>query len=110
MKVKAEIDINVRMGGSAVGTSCQGYFPDGTTYADLVRIFGEPQIQGSDDGKIQIEWVGFVNGIQFTIYDYKSPVDFTQNTDWHIGGRFPIVASLLLIYFNSQKSLDVLCV
>ena len=41
MKVKAEFDLKVEMGGvSHDGTGCQGYLPEGTRYEDIVRVFG----------------------------------------------------------------------
>jgi len=97
MKVNVELDLEVQMGaGSPSGTGCQGYMPEGTTYEELVRVFGTPQITSSLDGKIQAEWFGKINGLQFTIYDYKSPVEPERNTDWHVGGRYDMIPTLLI--------------
>jgi len=102
MKVKAELDLKVEMGGvSHDGTGCQGYLPEGTRYEDIVRVFGQPQLGRSLDGKIKAEWVGRINGLVFTIYDYKSSLDPDRNTDWHIGGKMKFVAELVNIYFQS---------
>ncbi|MFH2026779.1 MAG: hypothetical protein ABIK30_13360 [bacterium] len=102
MKVKAELDLTVEMGGvSHDGTGCQGYLPEGTQYEDIVRVFGQPQLGNSPDGKIKAEWVGRINGIVFTIYDYKSKLEPEQNTDWHIGGKTKLVAQLVSIYFQN---------
>ena len=103
MKVKAELDLKVEMGGVLHdGTGCQGYLPDGTRYEDIVRIFGGPQLGTSPDGKIKAEWVGRINGLVFTVYDYKSKLDPEQNTDWHIGGKHKFAAELVNIYFKAQ--------
>ena len=103
MKVKAEIDLNVQMGvGSIEGTGCQGYMPEGTTYAELVKVFGEPKSNESLDGKIKVEWFGRINGLQFTIYDYKSSVDPEKNTDWHIGGKNKFVVDLIGLHFKNS--------
>jgi len=102
MKVKMELDLEVQMGaGSPDGTGCQGYMPEGTTYGDLVEVFGGAQVTSSLDGKIQAEWFGRINGLQFTIYDYKSPVEPERNTDWHIGGKKKFVADLIVQYFKN---------
>ena len=102
MKVKAEIELTVTMGGvSHDGTGCQGYLPEGTRYEDIVRVFGAPQLGNSLDNKIKVEWVGRINGLVFTIYDYKSNLDPERNTDWHIGGKHKFVSELLNIYFIS---------
>lgn len=104
MKVQATIDIDVVMGGvSHDGTGLQGYLPEGTRYEDIVRVFGEPQFGKSPDGKIKAEWIGKINGLVFTIYDYKSRVDPDRNTDWHIGGKSSFVCQLVNIYFLSSK-------
>lgn len=98
MKVKASIDLNVIMGNASTdGTGCQGYLPEGTRYEDVVRVFGRPQFGKSPDGKIKAEWVGKINGLVFTIYDYKSRLDPKRNTDWHIGGRVKLAAELINI-------------
>jgi len=103
MKVKAELDLSVEMGGvSHTGTGCQGYLPEGTRYEDIVRVFGEPQLAGSPDNKIKAEWVGRINGLVFTIYDYKSPLEPQLNTDWHIGGKQKLAATLVNIYFQAH--------
>jgi len=101
MKVKAELDLKVEMGGVSLdGTGCQDYLPEGTQYEDIVRVFGGPQLGKSLDGKIKAEWVGRINGLVFTIYDYKSNVEPKSNTDWHIGGKIKFVGQLINIYFN----------
>jgi len=100
MKVKAELDLKVEMGGvSHVGTGCQGYLPEGTRYEDIVRVFGQPQLGRSLDSKIKAEWVGRINGLVFTIYDYKSSIDPVRNTDWHIGGKIKFVVDMINLYF-----------
>ena len=104
MKITATIDINVTMGDvSHDGTGCQGYLPEGTRYEDIVRAFGKPQLGASLDGKIKAEWVGRINGLVFTIYDYKSRLDPERNTDWHIGGKIKLVAELISTYFKTIK-------
>ena len=103
MKVQATLDINVTMGDVPHdGTGCQGYLPEGTRYEDIVRVFGGPQLGASLDGKIKAEWVGRINSLVFTIYDYKSRLDPERNTDWHIGGKVKFVAELVNIYFKSK--------
>ena len=103
MKVRATLDLNVTMGGvSHDGTGCQGYLPEGTRYEDIVRVFGGPQLGASPDGKIKAEWVGRINGLVFTIYDYKSKLNPERNTDWHIGGKVKFVAELVCLYFKSK--------
>jgi hypothetical protein len=103
MKVKAEIELKVDMGGvSHDGIGCQGYLPEGTRYEDIIRVFGGPQLGASLDGKIKAQWVGRINGLVFTIYDYKSRMDPERNTDWHIGGKQKFIAELVNIYFKAQ--------
>lgn len=103
MKVRAEIELTVAMGGvSHDGTGCQGYLPEGTRYEDVVRVFGAPQLGASPDGKIKAEWVGRINGLVFTIYDYKSKIEPERNTCWHIGGKSAFAAQLVNLYFRNQ--------
>ena len=103
MKVRTTLDLNVTMGGvSYNGTGCQGYLPEGMRYEDIVRVFGPPQFGKSPDGKIKSEWVGRINGLVFTIYDYKSRVEPERNTDWHIGGKVSIAAELINLYFRAK--------
>ena len=90
-------------GGPDIGTSCQGYLPEGTRYEDIVRVFGNPQLGKSFDGKIKAEWVGRINGLVFTVYGYKSRVEPKQNTGWHIGGKVKTVAEFVNIYFKAKQ-------
>lgn len=100
MKVRATIDIDVVMGGvSHEGTGFQGYLPEGTRYEEVVQAFGKPQVGKSPDGKVQVEWVGRINGLVFTIYDYKSKIEPQRNTHWHIGGKNKFVSKLVNVYF-----------
>jgi hypothetical protein len=56
MKVKTELDLKVEMGGvSHIGTGCQGYLLEGTRYEEIVRVFGQPQLGRSLDGKTKAE-------------------------------------------------------
>ena len=104
MKVKTELDLKVEMGGvSHDNTGCQGYLPEGTRYEDIVRVFGVPQLGKSPDGKIKAEWVGRINGLVFTIYDYKSKLDPERNTNWHIGGKVKLTAELVNLYCKAQQ-------
>lgn len=103
MKIKTELDLTVQMGGvSHRGTGCQGYLPEGTRYEEIVQVFGEPQLGVSLDGKIKAEWVGRINGLVFTIYDYKSTVEPQRNTSWHIGGKVKLVEELLNAYLKAK--------
>ncbi|MCX5784616.1 MAG: hypothetical protein NTX59_02910 [Elusimicrobia bacterium] len=83
------------------GTGCMGYMPDGTRYDDLLLVFGQPQAGLSSDGKIKAEWYGRINGMPFTLYDYKSPLAPEKNTDWHIGGNNHLAADFLVAHFNA---------
>jgi len=102
MKTKLTMDLEVKMGNAnTTGTGCVGYLPEGTTYKQLVKAFGKPQRLGlSEDGKTEAEWTGRINGLDFTIYDYKSGLAAKANTDWHIGGKVHVVAELVNAYFR----------
>jgi hypothetical protein len=105
MKINVQVEVNVEMGFFDIaGTGFLGCLPEGTTYDDIVRVFGEPQMGRSADGKIQSEWIGRVEGLVFTIYDYKSKVFPKDNTDWHIGGKTKLTAELLKAYFQISKN------
>ena len=103
MKTTITLEVEVTMGGTRLGTSFMGYMPTGTNYKDLVRVFGSPNMGASLDGKVKAGWVGRMNGLDFTIYDYKSPVSPEECQDWHIGGRNAMIAPLLVAYFNASK-------
>jgi len=103
MRVKTEIDIYIEMGDFNIeNTGCVGYLSEGTDYDDLLRVFGEPQNTESIDGKVKAQWIGKVNGLVFTIYDYKAQCDPEKNKDWHIGGKVKMVAKLVNLYFRAK--------
>jgi len=92
------------------GTSLKGYFPDDTTYANLVNVFGEPNAKG-DEYKVDAEWQGTIDGDVFTIYNYKTGKNYLGDegqevadiTDWHIGGKAKEVATKLNAHFDRMK-------
>ena len=58
-----------------------------TTYAELVKLFGEPN-NGSADGKTTCEWrIEFDEGLVATIYDWKTNSVPRDLYKWHIGGH-----------------------
>ena len=105
---------HVEMDGNtnSTGTSLKGYLPDGTKYADVVRVFGNPNAKG-DDYKTDAEWRGQINGNPFTIYNYKTGNNYLGDkgkgvndiTDWHIGAHRSYVADHVNEHFsrNSQQ-------
>ena len=101
MKTTITLEIEVTMGGIRPGTSFMGYIPNGTSHKDLVRVFGKPNIDALLDGKVKAQWLGRLNGLDFTIYDYKSLVVPEECRDWHIGGRNAMIAPLLIAYFTA---------
>lgn len=90
-----------------VGSSLMGYLPKGTSYEQVLKVFGKPQRDHeSGDGKIQVQWVGQVcttDGLKlFTIYDYKSHVSPAENFDWHIGSHDAETANAVVAYFKNH--------
>lgn len=104
----ATLDSIVMVEVETVGSSLMGYLPKGTTYKQVLNVFGKPQrdYSGHHD-KIQVQWVGQVctsDGLKtFTIYDYKSDVSPEQNYDWHIGGHDLGTYEAVLAYFKSHS-------
>ena len=90
----------------ANGTCYQGRI--NITYFELVDIFGEPDLQGSGDGKVQAEWIiDFEDGQVATIYDMKEECSYESVTDWHIGGKnFRVVPEIKDII---KKHIDNKC-
>lgn len=86
----------------AGGTSLLTYLD--TSYADLVRTFGEPG--KGDENKTEAEWVIWFPDFEqvATIYDYKTGVAYcgedegTPTADlreWHVGGNDHAVIELV---------------
>lgn len=107
MKVNIELELHIEMGaGSHYGTGLKGYLPEGTTYNQIIQVFGEPQMKSSPDGKIQVCWFGKINGLQFTIYDYKSSLNPQLNTHWHIGGKHKMVSEVVNAYCTNAINIS----
>ena len=89
------------------GSYRQGHI-ENATFEQLVASFGEPTFMDrSFDEKVTVEWhltFEMENGsyVQATIYDYKTGIDFAENTRWSIGG-FDELASTCV---NSVLYLD----
>ena len=73
------------------GTSLVGYIE--AKYYKLVELFGEPE--GSDGYKTDAEWSGTLDGVVFTIYNWKDGKNYcgaqgqrTEDiTQWNVGGH-----------------------
>ena len=104
MRIETGINILVEMGDFNVnGTGYQGYLPKDVSYENVVRVFGDPKDNSESlDGKVKVLWIGKVNGLVFTVYDYKSRVSPEENTDWHIGGKIKMTGELVNIYFREM--------
>jgi predicted dehydrogenase len=82
-------DMQFTKGADANMTYLQGEIT--STYADLVRVFGEPD--GGPDGdptdKVTCEWtLKFEDGTIATIYDWKVGGPTPRGAyGWHIGGH-----------------------
>ena len=62
----------------------------GLFFKDLVEILGKPTLVGSDDEKVQCEWIVKFEDQVFTIYDWKTyDAEYTKNEldTWSIGGN-----------------------
>ena len=81
---------------SITGTSLQGYIE--ATYDDLVKAFGKPTYDSTEDGesdKVHTQWaLEFENEegdlIVATIYDWKEENAYNSRVGkyrWHIGGN-----------------------
>lgn len=68
------------------GTHLQGEIR--TTYDKLVKVFGNPDYQGSDGDRVTCEWdIQFEDGTIATIYDWKEYETPLHLYNWHIGGK-----------------------
>ena len=57
------------------------------SFADIVKVFGEPHSLGSFDEKTRVGWrIRFDDDTVATIYDYKNETPIEKLTYWSIGG------------------------
>lgn len=92
MNIKPANDIN--------GTSLQGSIT--IKYQDLVNVLGKPH--WNDGDKITAEWnFKTVEGVVFTIYDYKEERTPKDLYDWHIGGHGELVLTVVQNLFPNHK-------
>ena len=102
----------IKPSSAFVSTSLQGYLK--ASYAQLVKVFGEPQCtETSGDGKVDIEWEMNINDQDFnairpfTIYNWKDDdggykARSEQDYIWHNGGTSGIVDLIVNEYFNKK--------
>lgn len=71
----------------------------------LLEVLGNPTVIGSEDGKVQLNWVYYNPKIgseqAITIYDYRENVSINQIKKWHVGAKNinteEIIAELLIL-------------
>lgn len=94
------------------GTGLIGYITLG--YAEMVKVFGKPDEEGSDSYKVSTSWVikDRKTGSVCEVYDYKATSLYSASMpsvkkfrsqliyDWHMGGTCDIDA---LAAFISEK-------
>ena len=79
------LDLQYTTGPDTFGSSLVGYMR--TTYADIVKVLGEPHHVSDGSDKVTAEWdIRFVDGPLVTIYDYKEKETPRDSYEWHIGG------------------------
>jgi len=95
-----------------VSTCLQGYIT--ASYAELVKVFGEPQsTETSGDEKVNIEWELEVHDYDFnsikpvTIYNWKDydggfEARSNQEYKWHIGGTSIMDTAYIQQFFNEK--------
>ena len=96
----------------AVGSSLKGYLKNITTN-QLIEAFGEPNYEGTADGKVSMEWLilteredddGNIESSFFTLYDWKGSRPNNSNDEWdiNVGGKSQ------QDYFNALDALDII--
>lgn len=96
----------------AVGSSLKGYLKNITTN-QLIEAFGEPNYEGTADGKVSMEWLiltekedddGNIESSFFTLYDWKGSRPDNPNDEWdiNVGGKSK------QDYFNAIDALDII--
>jgi hypothetical protein len=61
------------------------------SYDDLYVAFGEPSENAPLREKVTCEWTGLLDGLPFTIYDWKTKIPYKDNKIWNIGGNTPYI-------------------
>lgn len=103
MSIASDNKISMKMGGVDLqGTSFQGLLPSGISYQDLIKTFGKPQRMDSMYGKTQVQWCGSIDGLVFSVYDYKSDLCPEAICEWHVGGCDQIVVDLLVSLLKNR--------
>jgi len=99
---------NVEMGNSSLyQTSLMGEI--NVSYERLVEVFGTPYKYPDDGYKADVEWDGSIDGLVFTIYNYKDGKNYLGDeglavediTNWHIGGKRHRVVKKILEYIEN---------
>ena len=70
-----------------------------TTIHDLVGVLGEPSdYENSGEDKVNIMWAGKLDGIPFTVYDWKEyrVLEEDEDVTFHIGTHSPSDSQLVL--------------
>lgn len=95
------------------GTYLQGYVY--CSYAQLVKVFGEPCSNAGDGYKIDVAWhLTFEDGTVATIYNYKTGKNYLGSDgeavenikDWHIGGFKEKAVELVQEAINSSSVVE----
>jgi hypothetical protein len=69
-----------------------------TTIHALMGVLGVPSdYSNSGDDKINVEWAGMLNGIPFTVYDWKEyrVLEEDEDVTFHIGTHSPTDSQLV---------------
>ena len=70
-----------------------------TTIHDWVGVLGEPSdYENSGEDKVNIMWAGKLDGIPFTVYDWKEyrVLEEDEDVTFHIGTHSPSDSQLVL--------------
>lgn len=90
------------------GSSYQGVLPFEIHFKELVEILGPPTklSEPGSRSKSDAEWTGKVEGLEFTLYNYKDGPAYQKDgsgsidkvTSWNVGGYLGIAADKIATY------------